>query len=327
MAAPPPVVDLRPLSTGELIDRGFTLYRNHFAGLFLLALLSQGGPLMAQVTSNVLHLSPARDEILLQGPAEVFSKLGLLYLLLIVAHVIQFGFSVVMTYYVSDIYLGRVASIGASFRRLAECLAGTVWTSLLTLAFYLLAMIFPICAGVVLAVWIRLSPPQSFPSFVAYSATATVLALASFLPVLVVAMRLMVTVPVLALEGLAGWRGCRRSSALVRFDPGLGFFYWGETRLSLLLLPLFVISIMCSSLTSLPQIIAGVNEFIHQGTTTTVTNPSDIVLVGSQVLTYLAGALILPLYSIAVLLFYYDVRIRSEGFDLEIMVDRLEGAS
>jgi hypothetical protein len=32
-------VDLRPLSTSELIDRGFTLYRQNFAGLFLLALL------------------------------------------------------------------------------------------------------------------------------------------------------------------------------------------------------------------------------------------------------------------------------------------------
>ena len=126
------------------------------------------------------------------------------------------------------------------------------------------------------------------------------------------------------MEELAGWSACRRSSALVRYDPGLGFFYWGETRLSLLLLPLFVIQLLTSTLTSVPLILSQINDAVRHGTAAQFANQSDVVVVGSQILTYVAGALILPLYIIAVTLFYYDVRIRREGFDLEFLAGRLE---
>jgi hypothetical protein len=49
----------------------------------------------------------------------------------------------------------------------------------------------------------------------------------------------------------------------------------------------------------------------------------DAVTIASQILMFLAGSLILPLYSIATTLFYYDIRIRREGFDLEYMSGQL----
>ena len=61
--APPPEVDLRPLSTSELIDRGFSLYRQNFAGLLLLALLGQAAPLLAQVVTGALHLMPSMEDM------------------------------------------------------------------------------------------------------------------------------------------------------------------------------------------------------------------------------------------------------------------------
>jgi hypothetical protein len=162
--------------------------------------------------------------------------------------------------------------------------------------------------------------------FIVYASVTAVLLVLSLVPVLIVFMRLMTTVPVLALERLGGWAACRRSSGLVRYDPGLGFFYWGETRLSLLLLPLFVIELLTYSLTSVPMVLAQINDAVRHGTAAQFAAQSDAVMVGSQVLTYLAGALILPLYTIAVTLFYYDVRIRREGFDLEFLAGRLEAA-
>ena len=324
--APGASVDLRPLTTSELIDRGFSLYRHHVAGLLLLALLSQAGPLLVQVASTVLHLIPTQGEAVQAGP-RVFLNLGILLGLVLLAQFITFGFDVVMTVYVADAYLGREPSLGASFRRLGGKLASSVWTCLLNRIFYALTLVFPFLALVAVEVWYVLAPPTSFPGLVLLLAGGGLLAVASLVPVLVVVMRLMVTVPVLALEDLAGWPAARRSSALVRYDPGLGFFYWGETRLSLLLLPLFVIQLLTSTLTSVPMVVAQINELIRHGTATALTNYSDAVVVGSQVLTYLAGALILPLYTIAVTLFYYDVRIRREGFDLEFLAGRLGTAS
>jgi hypothetical protein len=53
--------------------------------------------------------------------------------------------------------------------------------------------------------------------------------------------------------------------------------------------------------------------------------PPEAVTIATQILMFLAGSLILPLYSIATTLFYYDIRIRREGFDLEYMSGQMGG--
>jgi membrane-anchored glycerophosphoryl diester phosphodiesterase (GDPDase) len=149
----------------------------------------------------------------------------------------------------------------------------------------------------------------------------------SLAPVLVVFMRLMVTVPALALEGNSGWKAIRRSAELVRYDPGLGLLYWGEMRLSFLLLPLFIIELLILSLTSLPVTLHQLGEIMRHGSGGQIAPPPDSVMVLSQVLTFLAGSLILPLYAIATTLFYYDILIRREGFDLEFMAEQMRGGT
>ena len=321
--APSHEPDLRPLTTGELIDRGFTLYRQNFAGLLLLALLSQAAPLLVQVLTSNLHLMPTQNAMV-RPTGRLFLDFGLFFLILLLSQLVSFGFEVIMTYYVAEAYLGRVPSVKEGFRRWAGCWLSSIWTCVLNRIFYALTLIFPILALVALEAWYLLAPPGSFAGLSLFLGGTLVLTVLSLVPPLIVFMRLMVTVPVLAMEGLSGWAACRRSSTLVRYDPKLGFFYWGETRLSLLLLPLFVIQLLTSTLTAVPMIISQINDSVRHGTATALANPSDAVVVGSQILTYLAGALILPLYTIAVTLFYYDVRIRREGFDLEFLAGRLE---
>jgi hypothetical protein len=318
-----PEVDLRPLTTGELIDRGFSLYRQHFAGLLLLALLSQAAPLLVQVATTKLHLYPTQREIM-SGSAVSFAKAGGFIALAMISQVFVFGFEVVMTFYIADAYLGKIPSVVSSFQRLIGRMIPSIWTCLLNRILYAVTLVFPLLALIAVEFWYAFRPPVSFTALLLSGAVALILLVGSIAPVLIVFMRLMVTVPALALEGLSGWSAARRSSTLVRYDPGLGFFYWGEMRLSFLLLPLFIIELLTSSITSVPMIIAQVNEAVQRGSASQFVTPSDAVVVGSQILTYLAGALIVPLYTIATTLFYYDVRIRREGFDLEFMAGRLE---
>jgi hypothetical protein len=324
--APLSEFDLRPLTTGELIDRGFTLYRENFAGLLLLALLGQASPLLVQVLTTSLRLMP-RQEDLAHPSGHVYLNFSLVFVILLLSQLVSFAFELIMTFYVAEACLGGTPSVKNGFRRWAGCWLGAIWTCVLTRIFYALTLIFPILASIATGIWYAISPPASFLGLSLFLSGVLVLAVLSLVPPLIVFMRLMVTVPVLAMENLAGWAACRRSSELVRYDPKLGFFYWGETRLSLLLLPLFVIQLLISTLTSVPMIVAQINDIVRHGTTTALTNPSDAVAIGSQILTYLAGALILPLYAIAITLFYYDVRIRREGFDLEFLARRLEGSA
>jgi hypothetical protein len=319
--APAPV-DLRPLTTSELIDRGFTLYRAHFAGFLLLALLCQSAPLLGQLLITALGFNPTKEQ-LVADPTKFLEQAGVLIAITFVAQLIVFAFEVVIVFYIADAYLGRVPSVQESLRKFTTRMAGSLWTCLLNWILIALSMIFPIVACAAIWLYAQAYPPIELLPLIGFCAGALLLLVASVAPVLIVFMRLMVTVPALAIEGLSGWKSVRRSSTLVRFDPGLGILYWGEMRLSFLLLPLFIIELLIFMLTSLPLTLHQISEVMRHGSTGQITPPPDSVLVISQILTFLAGSLILPLYSIATTLFYYDIRIRREGFDLEFMNEQL----
>jgi hypothetical protein len=324
-AEPIPVAaDLRPLSTSELVDRGFSLYRAHFAGFFLLALLTQAAPLLVQVISSTANLAPMQTAGPVEPSTGLLVRLIAWLVLWIVAHLATFIFGITITYYVADAYLGRTPSVSLALRRTARLIGPSIRTSLLNLGLIGLTFIFPFLALLAVEVVYVMYPPAEFTAVVLMAAGAFVLLVASVAPLLIVFMRLMATQPALALEGLAGWRAVRRSSQLVRYDPGLGIMYWGEMRLSFLLLPLFVIEMLTLSLTLVPYILAQVGDALHHGNGAQWAGPGQVSLALSQVLSFLADSLILPLYVIATTLFYYDVRVRREGYDLELMAERLE---
>jgi hypothetical protein len=320
-------VDLRPLTTSELIDRGFALYRAHFAGFLLLALLCQTAPLLGQLLLTAFNLNPSQEELtneLVGNPGLFFEKVGLIMVIIVTAQLIVFAFEVVITFYISDAYLGKIPSVKASLGRLTGCLWPSIWTCLLNRVMIALTLIFPVVAMTAIYFYSQVYMPDDFVPLLCFAIGAGALIVASLAPVLVVFMRLMVTVPALALERLSGWQAIRRSSQLVRYDPGLGFLYWGEMRLSFLLLPLFIIELLILSLTALPLALHQFGEVVRHGSAGgSLSSPPEAVTIASQILMFLAGSLILPLYSIATTLFYYDIRIRSEGFDLEYMSGQL----
>ncbi len=323
-AAPAPV-QLRALSTGELIDRGFSLYRANFAGFLLLALICQTAPLVtSQALQTAIRLLPSQAGFSGSFGPNLLGDAGL-FVIWFAGQIITFCFEVVMTAYLADAYLGRLPSIKAAFRRLFQTLGASVRTSLLNIVLVAVAMIFPMVAFTAVYLFILLHPPDTFLTMLLFLGVSLLILIASLVPVLIVFMRLMLTVPAVALENLGGWKALWRSSELVRYDPGLGFFYWGETRLSLLLLPLFVIELLALSLTSLPLTLHEINEALRHGSIGQITAPPETAVILSQILVLLSSSLIFPLYLIATTLFYYDVRIRREGFDLEFLAGRMEG--
>jgi hypothetical protein len=230
---------------------------------------------------------------------------------------------VVITFYLAEAYLGREPSIKAGFRRLGQCWGGSLRTSLLNMTLLGLTFLFPLAALAAIYLGVLFYAPQQFFAVLLFAGGALVLAVASLAPMLIVFMRLMLSIPAVALEELSGWRAVRRSSELVRYDPGLGILYWGEMRLSFLLLPLFVIELLALSLTSVPVMMHEINEVLRHGSIGQITAPPEAALILSQILMLLSGSLLLPLYLIATTLFYYDVRIRREGFDLEFLAGQI----
>jgi hypothetical protein len=319
-----PPVDLRPLSTSELIDRGFALYRAHFPGLLLLALLCQTAPLItSQALITALKWIPSAGDLMDRPPTDL-SRAGVLLAIWIVGQMLTFCFEVTITLYLAEAYLGRVPYIKASLRGMTRRIGASVRTCLLNIFLIGATMIFPFLALAAIYLFSLFHPPEQFSAVIFFFSAALLVLVVSVVPLLIVFMRLMVTIPAVALEDLSGWKAAKRSSQLVRFDPGLGVLYWGEMRLSLLLLPLFVIELLALSLTSLPLTLHQINEVLRHGAIGQLTAPPESAVILSEILVLLAGSLLLPLYLIATTLFYYDVRIRREGFDLEFMADQLE---
>jgi len=318
-------VDLRPLSTSELIDRGFSLYRAHFTGFLLLALLCQSAPLMSQLLITALKLNPPQSE-LIDRPATYFGKLGILTGIALVAQLAVFCFEVVITFYVADAYLGKIPSVKECLRKFTGRVFGSIWTCILSRLLFALTLIFPLLAAAAIYFYWQFDTPTTFFPLLVFVGAAVLLLVISLIPMLVVTMRrLMITIPAIAFEGLTGWKAIRRAATLVRYDPGMGFLYWGEMRLSFLLLPLFIIELLILSLTSLPVTLHQFGEVMRHGSGGQIAAPPDSIMILSQILTFLAGSLILPLYVIATTLFYYDIRIRREGFDLEFLAEQLGG--
>jgi hypothetical protein len=277
------ILDLRPLSIGELLDRSFSIYRRNFL-LFLgisaiphLLVLALQLARLAFTTSAFPVLPGARSEF--QAASSGFSLEGLLgaaafFVLGLVVSVIAYLFSQGGTVFaVSELYLGRATTIGQSLRRVRG---------------ELIALFFVVFLGYLAIV-------VGFLFF--------------FIPGVYLACRLCVCIPAALLENLGPFDAFGRSFQLTEQNAGRAF---------LILLLYAVLWYDAVIVVDVPFVFA-VQAAVHNpGTVRTLT---ALVEVGNWV----ANVLITPVFTIASAIFYFDLRVRKEGFDLQLMLNPLRG--
>ncbi|MGA9672302.1 MAG: hypothetical protein WBQ94_24020, partial [Terracidiphilus sp.] len=120
---------------------------------------------------------------------------------------------------------------------------------------------------------------------------------------------LSLAMPAAALENMAGFKALRRSWKLTRGSRLRIMFTW---------LAIFAMSWIASSI---PQFMLwGIMSFIGRGLHLVVLARQLYLPVAYTMLTII-HALLGPIFPIAITLFYYDQRIRMEGYDIERMMD------
>ena len=143
---------LRPLSTGELLDRTFSLYRSHFAlflGIFALPHLC----VLAFQCLALAFQSPG-NQVRNVLTAAIFSVLaGLLSIVVIAAS------QAATVVAVSNVYLDRPASVIDSFSKVKHQIGGVIWLSAKVGFLVGLACIALIVPGILLAVRWSLAVP------------------------------------------------------------------------------------------------------------------------------------------------------------------------
>jgi hypothetical protein len=305
-------VDLRPLGLGELLDRAFTLYRNNFflfCGIMALpeTLIVLGTLVLTMMTRNTLtpfatmpQSSPADAQRALANLGSVF---GLLFIFYLFYGLIYVAAVCATTFAVSSVYLGKPSTIRDAYRKIRGRIGAVV-------AFCFLMFL------ILMAVWIAVSVVTAIAAVVAGSALSFVSpALGVVVAVLVmfgalalvvwVMMRFSLAMPVLLLENRGAVDSLARSGSLTKGHRG---------RVFLGIVVMFAIAFGINTAIVLPTTIPSLLiTFRH------AFMPAWLVILQS-LSAGIAGTLTGPLISMALALIYYDVRVRKEAFDLEVML-------
>jgi hypothetical protein len=310
-------VELRPMSLGELLDRTFRLYRNHF----LLFVGIMAIPAMFSIPANVLVFSLQGS--LMGGMAAhpgrppAFPSPGLMagigagYFAFLILLTLVYSIAVAAaTAAVADVYLGRTATVRGAFEKIRERfwrLMGVVANLVLRIG-GLFVVVVVVAIGLAYSIGPGGDPSQNIGLvlilfFVLMIAYIAALVLAVFL-----ALRYAVSIPVLMLENHGVLATIRRSVLLTRGRRGQIF-------LTLLV----------------AAIIAYAGIFIFQLPFTIVTFLATVqghfppwLPFASSISAAVGSALTGPISMIAIVLLYYDARIRKEAFDLQFMMASLD---
>ncbi len=307
----PGATELRPLSLGELLDRTFTLYRNHFwlfVGIMalpqfvivILSLLLQRfmSPFLAVPASSGSPPAPAEMARILGG--FFFGALvgGVVYY---IVYAMALGAT---TFAVSDVYLGRPATVQSAYRNVRGrfwSLLGLIFLILLVLFFaYLVFVAGGMIVGILLG--IVLGPLAVVGVFLGF--------LAGMVCAVMLGMSFGVAIPALLLEKLTIFQALTRSMKLTKGNLG---------RIFLTFLLMGVITYAIIAVFQGPFLAA---MFMTKGGQISLWLQSLSVISGGA-----GGVLSGPLLMIGLSLLYYDARVRKEAFDLQVMMAALGPAA
>jgi hypothetical protein len=295
-------IELRPLSTGEMLDRTFQLYRARF-GMFVglatvaAAIQTLGGT----VQVLLLHfLAVGGHHAVL---ARVFTTLGVLISIgiALLANSVVFA---AITRSVSALYLEQPTGIALAYREVWPRWFRYVRVALAA-GFLSTWPVLPFVAALVAEV--ALIPIRAGGAAAPRAVVVGLTGLGAFLVVPVciwLLCRYALSIVACVVEALPVWRSIRRSVALSKGLRG---------RVFVLLLLIYIFQLILALAFSAPIL----GRVIHSGAHV----PLGVSLY-QLVAGFIVTALVSGLYGIGLTVIYLDARTRKEGFDIELMMGR-----
>ncbi len=289
-----PATMLRPLSLGELLDRTFSLYKSNFLLFFGVmvwpSLLAVGISLLNLTFQTIVQTHKSSGAVVAMGLGAVGGTL-LLMLAYWIAYTIALGAT---TFAVSDVYLGETATIAGSYRKMR----GHIWRLLRLLGFIGLQVFAVIFAfGILAAIFAAIGQVLGGVAIVILSP------LLFGLPIWIL-LRNSVAVPALIVENLNAGPAAERSVKLTKGNLG---------RALLVILLTTMITYIVLGVFEGPFFVAAIMASTHG-------QPSVWLMGIGSVMGALGGALAAPLIMIGLVLLYYDIRVRKEAFDLQLLM-------
>ncbi len=291
-----PMYELRPLSTGEVLDRTFSLYRSRFLMFAGIAALAAAVRLVGQALEIVLQRFLGGSST---NPADVMGKAVLLSLPMTFVFMMALAVSQAATVWaMAEVYLGRSATVMESLRAI-----GSRWLRFLGIALWQIWSY----------VWLPLALGLAYIG-IYFAAGRTLggfgtgfLLVSGMLAALVVGfifyLRNLLAVPAAVREDLTVRAAMRRSKVLSKGAKGKLFLV-----LLIAAALYFVMGIVLST-------VAFVALILHRGQQATL-----MVQILTMGIVFLGYTLISPVIMIGVALLYFDQRVRREAFDVAVLL-------
>ena len=306
-------VELRPLSLGELLDRTFSYYRGNFWTFVGIAAPAQAVVVAASLLVIFVGLSALSgfNPQTAKTPADVFARVIPVYLSTIVnAFVSCFAMTLAAgatSTAVSKVHLGQALSIRGAYGSLRGQVGRLVglFGMFILIAIGAYALLFigflvpPAVVGVL---------PLAGSQKVLAGIIAVLLAAAGGIGGTIIAFRIFLrytlSIPALVLERLGPVKALARSSRLAKGSLGRIFLAW-----LLMFLIVMVVTLTCET----PFWVAGALLGATSHNALWLTAPASIAAGVGAAFGY-------PLVLIVMPLFYFDARVRKEGYDLQLMM-------
>jgi hypothetical protein len=287
--------ELRPSGLGEILDRTAQMYRSHFLLYFGIAGIAYAGVLVLSLLADVLfhsrtHTNPRTYIGLSAGVGIVIALLTILPVAIAMAAVMHA---------VARNYLGQTCTI-----REAYVSVGRRWYRyiLILVAMDTYALLpLGILMGIVIGASVLLPGGTSRGIVIGLM---VVMMLAGMLAAFWWLLRWALSVPASLMENLTVHRALKRSSVLTKGSIG---------RIFVMLLLVVAVMMVIQYAIQIPMFIL---LWKSRGVPTLTTQ------IAASFGSSFSGAFVLPIYSIALTLFYYDQRIRKEGYDVEWLMEQ-----
>jgi hypothetical protein len=302
-----PGIGLHPMGIGEILDRSFRLLRQHFLLFFFILLIPQGIFFIFNKTTQIF----LGGEVHRDMTAGMGMGLGVSFILaVVVLMILQFWAQGALIHAVSETYLGHKTSLansyGAMRSRLGRLLGSMFLMGILIapvpiLLFIATAFIVPMVAAIGFA-----------------SSTTAILSIVVVLAGVIwffhLLLNWLLVDKVVVLEGKGWMSALRRSKELMNTRTEQGFWKRPKNKAGLILFLGFLIGVGIHLLFQVPGFLT--RMFLPMSF-------AGLTLTLQQVLNVIATSLAAAFAAIAMILFYYDIRLRSEGFDLKAMAEHL----
>jgi len=310
---------LRPMSTSQVLDRTFYLYRNNFVLFTGIALITPALLLIAQLIQLRIFgllVMPQQPENM--SPQFMQALLVRVVISLVVSSVlILLGTTLASSataFAVSMVHLGKTTTIAESYGKI-KSIFWKMLRLLSTIIFYTfgpLILSYVVLLGVFAGIIFMMKGgnPQAFAALALVGSLASLgLLLGSIVWMFFALCRYALAVAACTLEKLPVRQSIARSKFLTRGAKGSIF--------GIILLTGIMKFILGYAL-QLPALL--VNKSV---VFTATTHWSMASMVWIHIANFLGGAIAGPITTIALVLVYYDQRVRKEAFDLQHMMEAM----